>query len=93
LISSVADSLCILGRPLVIRVKLERAEELDHAYLLFKAKGEPILNLQYPYTHWIKTLAGLREVRYCKPCCARHTSVSWDLMRIEVASNDNSGRS
>jgi hypothetical protein len=37
-------------------------------------------NLQYPYVRWRRTLARLRTIRYRKPYCARHSSVSWDLM-------------
>jgi hypothetical protein len=48
--------------------------------VFFKANGEPIRNLQYPYTRWRQSLTRLRDVRYRKPYCARHTSVSWDLM-------------
>jgi hypothetical protein len=53
---------------------------IDHDQLFFKANGKPIRNLQYPYSRWRQTLARMRTVRYRKPYCARHSSVSWDLM-------------
>ena len=53
---------------------------ISHAKLFFKANGEPIRNLQYPYVRWRKTLERLRGIRYRKPYAARHSSVSWDLM-------------
>jgi hypothetical protein len=33
-----------------------------------------------PYVRWRQTLERLRTVRYRKPYCARHSSVSWALM-------------
>jgi integrase len=67
-------------RQLALREQLRRAGKLNHEYLFFKANGAPIRNLQYPYTRWRRTLARLRTIRYRKPYCARHSSVSWDLM-------------
>jgi integrase len=73
-------ALAVLQRQLALREHLQRAGKLDHEYLFFKASGAPIRNLQYPYTRWRRTLARLRTLRYRKPYCARHSSVSWDLM-------------
>jgi len=73
-------AIAVVRRQLVLRATLERAGRIDHDHLFFKASGKPIRNLQYPYTRWRQTLARLRDVRYRKPYCARHTSVSWDLM-------------
>ena len=73
-------ALAVLRRQLALRAELQRAGKLDHDHLFFKANGEPIRNLQYPYTRWRRTLARLRNIRYPKPYCARHSSVSWDLM-------------
>jgi len=73
-------AIAVLKRQLALRTKLERACKIDHDHLFFKAHGEPIRNLQYPYTRWRQTLARLRNVRYRKPYCARHSSLSWDLM-------------
>jgi hypothetical protein len=44
------------------------------------SSGEPIRNLQYPYVRWRRTLVRIPQVRYRKPSCARHSSVSWNLM-------------
>jgi integrase len=70
----------VFKRQLALRAELMRAGRIDHGHLFFKATGEPIRNLQYTGTRWKKTFARLRNVRYRKPYCARHTSVSWDLM-------------
>lgn len=69
-----------LRRHLALRVALGRAGRIDHDFLFFKSDGAPIRNLQYPYQRWRATLHRLPNVRYRKPYCARHTSVSWDLM-------------
>jgi integrase len=73
-------ALDILRRQLALRTRLEEAGKIDHGHLFFKENGEPIRNLQYPYVRWRRTLARLRTIRYRKPYCARHSSVSWDLM-------------
>jgi integrase len=73
-------ALAVLQRQLALREQLRRAGKLDHEYLFFKANGAPIRNLQYPYTRWRRSLARLPQIRYRKPYCARHSSVSWDLM-------------
>ena len=70
----------VLRRQLALRAELERTSRIDHEHLFFKASGEPIRNLQYPYMRWRRTLAHLPNIRYRKPYCARHSSVSWDLM-------------
>ncbi len=70
----------VLQRQLALREQLKRAGKLGHEHLFFKANGAPIRNLQYPYTRWRRTLVSLRTVRDRKPYCARHSSVSWDLM-------------
>jgi hypothetical protein len=62
-----------------LREQLERAGRIHHDHLFFKATGEPIVSLQYPYVRWRRTLQRL-SVRYRKPYCARHSSVSWNLM-------------
>jgi integrase len=73
-------ALAILKRQLTLRAELERTGQIDHDHLFFQANGTPIRNLQYPYTRWRRTFARMRRVRYRKPYCARHSSVSWDLM-------------
>ena len=73
-------ALNVLRRQLVLRSRLEGAGRIDHDHLFFKASGAPIRNLQYPYVRWRRTLDRLGTIRYRKPYCARHSSVSWDLM-------------
>jgi len=73
-------AIAVLKRQLALRAKLERTGKIDHNRLFFKASGEPFRNLQYPYTRWRQAFTRLRDVRYRKPYCARHSSVSWDLM-------------
>jgi integrase len=70
----------VLERQLALRARLELAGNIHHDQLFFKANGEPVRNLQYPYARWQRTLAQLRKIRYRKPYCARHSSVSWELM-------------
>lgn len=70
----------VLRRQLVLRSRLERTGRIDHDHLFFKASGALIRNLQYPYVRWRRTLDRLGTIRYRRPYCARHASVSWDLM-------------
>jgi integrase len=73
-------ALNVLHRQLALRTRLEQADKIKHDHLFFKADGEPIRNLEYPYVRWRHTLMQLRGIRYRKPYCARHSSVSWNLM-------------
>ena len=73
-------ALAVLTRQLALRARFELAGKIDHELLFFKQTGEPIRNLQYPYVRWRRTLTQMRNIRYRKPYCARHSSVSWDLM-------------
>jgi integrase len=69
-----------LSRQLALRRRLELADKINHDHLFFKENGEPIRNLQFPYRRWRWTMARNSTIRYRKPYCARHSSVSWDLM-------------
>jgi len=73
-------ALKVLGHQLALRARLEKAGKIEHGHLFFKKNGEPICNLEYPYDRWRRTLSRLNTIRYRKPYCARHSSVSWDLM-------------
>ena len=75
-----ARALDVLHRQLALRKRLELAGKINHDHLFFKENGEPIRNLQYPYRRWRWTMARIPQIRYRKPYCARHSSVSWDLM-------------
>jgi integrase len=70
----------VLRRQIALRESLKRVGKIDHDRLFFKETGEPIRNLQYAHVRWRRTLARLPEIRYRKPYCARHSSVSWNLM-------------
>jgi hypothetical protein len=70
----------IIERQLALRARLVGEGNISHDRLFFKADGEPIRNLQYPYARWRKTLERLPMIRYRKPYAARHSSVSWNLM-------------
>ena len=73
-------ALRVLKRQLALRDALVRTGTIDHEFLFFKANGEPIRNLQYVYARWRRSLNRLTGIRYRKPYCARHSSVSWNLM-------------
>jgi integrase len=70
----------VLTRQLELRERLKRAGKVDHDRLFFKATGGAIQILQYPHRRWRRTLLRISGIRYRRPYCARHTSVSWDLM-------------
>jgi integrase len=73
-------ALQVLNRQLALRQRLVEAHKIDHEHLFFKETGEPIRNLQYAHSRWRRTLERLPRIRYRKPYCARHSSVSWSLM-------------
>ncbi len=73
-------ALDVMTRQLELRERLKRAGKVDHDRLFFKATGGEIRILQYPHRRWRRTLLRNSGIRYRKPYCARHTSVSWDLM-------------
>ena len=73
-------ALNVLSRQIALRDAMVRDGTIDHDYLFFKESGEPIRNLQYTYGRWRASLKRLPNIRYRKPYCARHTSVSWNLM-------------
>ena len=70
----------VLKAQLHLRARLELAGQLDHDYVFFHPSGEPIRNLNAPYERWRHTLRTSVKLRYRKPYCARHSSVSWNLM-------------
>jgi integrase len=71
-------ALQVIQRQLALRERLKGAGQIDHEHLFFKANGDPIRSLQYPYVRWRRTLQRL-TIRYRKPYSARHSSVSWNL--------------
>jgi integrase len=73
-------ALLVLMRQLALRDAFVRTGKIAHDHLFFKETGEPIRNLQYAHSRWRRTLARSPSIRYRKPYCARHSSVSWNLM-------------
>ena len=73
-------ALDVLTRQLELREGLRLAGKIDHDRLFFKTTGGAIRILQYPRRRWRWTLLRNSGIRYRRPYCARHTSVSWDLM-------------
>jgi len=73
-------AISVLKRQLALRARLQHEGRIHHEHLFFKGNGEPIRNLLYPYVRWRQTLQRLRTIRYRKPYCARHSSVSWNVM-------------
>jgi hypothetical protein len=73
-------ALLVLSRQLAIQARLQHEGRIPHDHLFFKDNGDPIRNLLYPYVRWRQTLQRLPSIRCRKPYCARHSSVSWNLM-------------
>jgi integrase len=73
-------ALAVLKAQMRLRVRLERSGQIDHDYVFFQPSGEPIRNLNASYERWRHTLRTSVKLRYRKPYCARHSSVSWNLL-------------
>jgi integrase len=73
-------ALAVLKCQLKLRAELEHAGRIQHDYVFFQPTGEPIRWLNHPYERWRQTLRSSVKLRYRKPYCARHSSVSWNLM-------------
>jgi integrase len=72
-------AMTVLKRQLQMRAQLQGAGRINHDYVFFQANGAALINLQYPQVRWRQTLESL-PLRYRRPYCARHSSVSWNLM-------------
>ena len=72
-------ALGVLERQLSLRDQLQRAGKIGHDHLFFMQHGEPIRDIEEPGRRWRETLAKL-AMRHRRPYCARHSSVSWNLM-------------
>ncbi len=72
-------ALAVLSRHLKLRDRLVAEGRIAHDRLFFRKGGDPIQNLVGVQHRWRVSLkrAGLRRRR---PYCARHSSVSWNLM-------------
>jgi integrase len=69
----------ILERQLRLRAALRRAGKIDHDQIFFARNGGPIRDIDDSGSRWSQTLAKL-PIRHRRPYCARHSSVSWNLM-------------
>lgn len=72
-------ALAVLRRQLSLYRGLKSRRPIDHNQLFFKDDGKPIRNLGYPAKRWRLSLECLGQ-RYRRPYCARHSSVSWNLL-------------
>jgi integrase len=70
----------VLRHHLSLRLQLEQSGRIRHDHVFFQDSGAPIRLLNYPYERWRHTLRMSVKLRYRKPYCARHSSVSWNLM-------------
>jgi integrase len=72
-------ALTVAKRQLALYHKLRAEGLIRHNYLFFTASGDPIESLLYTADRWRSTLKRL-PIRYRRPYCARHSSVSWNLI-------------
>lgn len=69
----------VLKRQLALHRKLKARGQIDHDHLFFNRDGTPIRRLGHVAKCWCKSLMRL-GMRLRRPYCARHASVSWNLM-------------
>jgi len=74
----------VLERQLALRDDLVRRGRIRHEQLFFHADDRAIRGLSEVHRHWQKSLKRL-AIRYRRPYTARHSSVSWNLMRRRPA--------
>jgi integrase len=72
-------AIAVLARQFKLRRRLVAEGRITHERLFFLKNGGPIQNLTGVQYHWRVSMkrAGIRRRR---PYCARHSSVSWNLM-------------
>jgi integrase len=78
-ISVCPRAIAVLKRQLALRQKLIARGRIDHDQLFFNPNGSPIRRLGHVAQCWRQSLDRL-GLRFRRPYCARHTSVSWNLM-------------
>ena len=78
-ISLCPRAIAVLKRQLALRQKLIARGRIDHDQLFFNSNGSPIRRLGHVARCWRQSLDRL-GLRFRRPYCARHTSVSWNLM-------------
>jgi integrase len=72
-------AIAVLKRQLALYRYLKARGRIEHDQLFFNEGGQPIRHLGYLAKCWRKSSDRL-GLRYRRPYCARHTSVSWNLM-------------
>jgi integrase len=72
-------AVAVLKRQLALYRDLRSRGRIDHDQLFFSANGGPIRTPDHLTKCWRKSSIRL-GLRYRRPYCARHTSVSWNLM-------------
>jgi integrase len=72
-------AIAVLTRQRALHRLLKSRGRIDHDQLFFRRDGAPIRNLGYLAKCWRKSSERL-GLRFRRPYCARHTSVSWNLM-------------
>jgi hypothetical protein len=69
----------VLKRQLKLREELRQAGRIDHNQIFFTENGKRFRDIDDPGSRWSLSLAKL-PIRHRRPYCARHSSVSWNLM-------------
>lgn len=72
-------ALAALHRQLKLRERLRRDSRPHHDHIFVDDDGAPLQSIHQAGARWAKTLARL-PIRPRRPYCARHSSVSWNLM-------------
>jgi hypothetical protein len=72
-------AIAVLSRQRALLHHLKSRGRIDHDQLFFRRDGTPIRDLGYLAKCWRKSSERL-GLRFRRPYCARHTSVSWHLM-------------
>ena len=72
-------AIAVLIRQLALHRRLKSRGRIDHEQLFFRHDGAPIRDLGYLAKYWRKSSERL-GLRFRRPYCARHTSVSWNHM-------------
>jgi integrase len=72
-------AIAVVQRQLALYRHLKSCGRIEHDQLFFNASGTPIRHLGQSAKYWRKSLERL-GLRFRRPYCARHTSVSWNLM-------------
>jgi len=70
----------VLRAQLALRERMVAAGKIHHNHVFFSEGGEPLLTVYLPYNRWREVMETL-TVRYRKPYNARHTFISWRLMK------------